>query len=189
VQSFCKSERGALLGTAAKATIRINMNLYLIVKLLHVLTAFWFVSGVVGRGLAFWQARKAKNVQAAHALLQVSEFFERYAVIPVSMAVFLFGLILTLMVGWPLFGFLQGSPSNWLFVSLILFFGVMAFIAPLRLVARRKEQTRALEEALAQGIITLRLIAALNDKVVIRFRAIEFVILIVIIILMVTKPF
>jgi uncharacterized membrane protein len=165
------------------------MSLYLIMKLLHVLAAFWMISGVVGRGLAFWQARKATDVQAIHALLQVSEFFERYAVIPVSMAVFLFGLIITLMQGWPLFGFLQGSPSNWLLVSFILFVGVLAFIAPLRLVARRKEQTRALEEALEQGTITLRLIAALNDKVVIRFRTAELIILVIIIVLMVTKPF
>jgi uncharacterized membrane protein len=165
------------------------MNLYLIMKLLHVLAAFWMISGVVGRGLAFWQARKAKDVQAVHALLRLSEFFERYAVIPVSMAVFLFGLIITLMQGWPLFGFLQGSPSNWLLVSFILFVGVLAFIAPLRLVARRKELTRALEEALAQGTITLRLIAALNDKVVIRFRTAELIILVIIIVLMVTKPF
>jgi uncharacterized membrane protein len=158
-------------------------------KLLHVLAAFWMISGVVGRGLAFWQARKAKDVQVIHALLRLSEFFERYAVIPISMAVFLFGLIITLMQGWPLFGFLQGSQSNWLLVSFILFVGVLTCIAPLRLVARRKEQTRALEEALAQGTITLRLIAALNDKVVIRFRTAELIILIIIIVLMVTKPF
>jgi uncharacterized membrane protein len=165
------------------------MNLYLIMKLLHVVTAFWFVSGVVGRGLAFWQARKAKNIQAIHALLQVSDFFERYAVIPVSMAVFLFGLILTFMQGWPLFGFLQRSPTNWLLVSFLLFLGVMLAIGPLKLVPRRKERERALQEALAQETITLRLMAALNDKVVIRFRKVEFIALVIIIVLMVIKPF
>jgi uncharacterized membrane protein len=158
-------------------------------KLLHVLAAFWMISGVVGRGLAFWQARKAKNLQAIHALLQISDFFERYAVIPVSMAVFLFGLILTLMQGWPLFGFLQGSPSNWLLVSFILFLGVLLAIAPLKLVSRRKERERALQEALTQETITLRLMAALNDKVVLRFRVVELIALVIIIILMVLKPF
>ena len=165
------------------------MNLYLIIKLLHVLAAFWMISGVVGRGLAFWQAGRVKDVQAVHALLQISEFFERYAVIPVSIAVFLFGLILTWMQRWPIFGFLQGSSSNWLLVSFILFMGVSAFIAPLGLIARRKERTRALEEALTQGTITPELTAALNDKVVIRFRTVEFITMIVIIVLMVTKPF
>jgi uncharacterized membrane protein len=165
------------------------MSLYLIMKLLHVLAAFWFISGVVGRDFAFWQAGRAANVQAVQALLQVSEFFERYAVIPVASVVLLFGLIITWMQRWPLFGFLQGATSNWLLVSLILFIGGTAVIIPLRLVDRRKERTRAVEEALAQGTITPALTAALNDKVVVRFRAVELIILVVIIVLMVTKPF
>lgn len=165
------------------------MNLYLIMKLLHVLAAFWFMSGLVGRDFAFWRAGRVKDVRAAHALLQISDFFERYAVIPVSVAVLLFGLIITWMQKWPLFGFLQGSSSNWLLVSFILFLGVSALIGPLGLTARRKERTRAVEEALAQGEMTLRLLAALHDKVVTRFRAVELVTVVVIIILMVTKPF
>jgi uncharacterized membrane protein len=165
------------------------MNLYLFMKLMHVLAAFWMISGVVGRGLAFWQAGKAREVRAVHALLEVSEFFERYAVIPVSVAVLVFGLIVTWMQKWPLFGFLQGSPTNWLLVSFLLYVGISAFIAPLGLVARRKERTRALEDALAQGTITPQLSAALNDQVVIRFRMVEFLTTVVIIILMVTKPF
>jgi uncharacterized membrane protein len=165
------------------------MNLYLLMKLLHVLAAFWMISGVVGRGLSFWQAGRVKDVQAVHALLQISEFFERYAVIAASVAVLVFGLIVTWMQKWPLFGFLQSSPKNWLLVSFVLFVGISAFIAPLGLVSRRKERTRALEEALAQETITLRLMAALHDKVVNRFRAVEMVVLVVIIVLMVTKPF
>ena len=165
------------------------MNLYVLMKLLHVLAAFWMVSGVVGRDLAFWWAGRATNVQAVHALLRASDFFERYAVIPVSMAVLVFGLIVTWMQKWPLFGILQGSPANWLLVSFILFVGMSAFIAPLGLVARRKERTRAVEEALAQGTITSALTAALNDRVVNRFRAVELIITVIIIVLMVTKPF
>ncbi len=165
------------------------MNLYVLMKLLHVLAAFWMVSGVVGRDLSFWWAGKAANVQAVHALLRASEFFERYAVIPVSMAVLLFGLIVTWMQKWPLLGFLQGSSTNWLLVSAILFIGGMVFIAPLGLVARRKERTRAMEEALAQGTITPALTAALHDRVVTGFRAAELGITVIIVILMVTKPF
>lgn len=165
------------------------MNLYLLMKLMHVLAAFWMVSGVVGRDLAFWWAGRATEVQAVHALLQASEFFERYAVIPVSMAVLLFGLIVTWMQRWPLLGSLQGAPSNWLLVSFVLFIGMMGLIGPLRLVARRKERTRAVEEALAQGTITPALTAALTDRVVNRFRAVELMITVVIIVLMVAKPF
>lgn len=165
------------------------MNLYLIMKLFHVLAAFWFVSGIVGRDFTFWQAGKASSPQAVHSLLQVSDFFERYAVIPVGSVLALFGLIITFLQRWPLLGFLQGSSSNWLLVSVILYLGGTLAIIPLRLVARRKERTRATDEALAQGIITPELTAALNDKVVVRFRMVELIVLIIIIILMVTKPF
>src|SRR5690349_14566534 len=136
--------------------------IYLFMKLLHVLAAFWFIGGVIGRDFAFWQAGRATNVQAVQALLQISDFFERYAVIPVSMAVFLFGLIITLLQKWPLFGFLQGSPVNWLLVSFILFLGISLAIVPLKLVPRRKQRTRAIEGALTQGTITSELTMALH---------------------------
>jgi uncharacterized membrane protein len=165
------------------------MSIYLLMKLLHVLAAFWMISGVVGRDFAFWRAGRATSVQAVQALLQISDFFERYAVIPVSFAVLVFGLIVTWMQKWPLFGFLQGAYSNWLLVSSFLFLGISAAIGPLGLVARRRERSHALEEALAQGAITLRLLAALEDRVVHRFRTLELILLVVIIILMVTKPF
>src|ERR1044071_5827322 len=126
------------------------MNFYVLLKLLHVLTAFWFISGVVGRDFAFWRAGQATNVQAVHALLHISDFFERYAVIPASMAVFLFGLIITFLQRWPLFGFLQGSPINWLLVSFLLFLGISLAIGPLKLVPRRNQRTRALDDALTQ---------------------------------------
>ena len=165
------------------------MNLYLIMKLLHVLAAFWLISGVIGRDFTFWQAGRSTSVQAVQGLLQVSEFFERWAVIPVSILVLLFGLIVTWMQKWPLFGFLQGASTNWLLVSFVLFLGVSAVIAPLRLIDRRRKRTQALEQALALETITPELTAALHDKVVNQFRAVELILMVVIIILMVTKPF
>ena len=165
------------------------MNIYLIMKLLHVLAAFWMISGVIGRDFTFWQAGKAKHVQGVRSLLQVSEFFERWAVIPVSFAVLVFGLVLTWMQKWPLFGFLQGAASNWLLVSSVLFLGISAVIAPLRLIERRKQRARALEDALAKGTITPELTAVLHDQVVVRFRTVELVLLVFIIVLMVMKPF
>jgi len=57
------------------------------------------------------------------------------------------------------------------------------------LVVRRKQRTHALEEALTQEMITPALTAVLHDKVVVTFREVELIIMIVIVILMVTKPF
>lgn len=49
----------------------------LFLKLLHVLAAFWLLTGVVGRDFTFWRAGRTAPVQAVYALLQASDFFER----------------------------------------------------------------------------------------------------------------
>jgi len=165
------------------------MSIYLLMKLLHILAAFWMIAGVIGRDFTFWQAGRSNHVYAIRALLQVSDFFERWAVIPVSVLVLVFGLVVTWMQKWPLFGFLQGAASNWLLVSSVLFIGISVLIAPLRLIDRRRKRAKALEQSLAQGVITPELTAALHDQVVNRFRTVELSLLVVIIVLMVTKPF
>ena len=165
------------------------MNLGLVMKLLHVFAAFWFISGVVARDLTFWWAAKGSTVQEVSALLQVSDFFERWGVIRGGFLVLIFGLLTVWLQRWPLFGFLQDAPTNWLLLSFILFVGGGAVIAPLRLIARRQQRAQALEEALAKGSITPELSAALNDKVVNTFRKAELITMVVIVFLMEVKPF
>jgi uncharacterized membrane protein len=165
------------------------MNLYMLMKFLHVLAAFLFMAGLLGRDIAFWRAGRAKDVYEVSGLLDMSEFFERWGVIPVSSAVGIFGLITALVLPWPLLGFLQGTGENWLLISIVLFLAVSAVIPALGLVARRKERRRALEESLAEGRINASLAAALNDRVVNDFRRTELVVMFIIIILMVLKPF
>jgi uncharacterized membrane protein len=165
------------------------MNLGLLMKVLHVLAAFWFISGVVARDLTFWRAAKVSPVQEVRALLQVSEFFERWGVIRGGFLVLIFGLMTVWLQHWPMFGFLQGAPTNWLLLSFILFVGGGAVVAPLHLISRRQQRTQALENALAKGSITPELSAALNDRVVNTFRKVELVTMVMIVFLMVAKPF
>jgi len=164
------------------------MDIGLIVKLLHVLTAIGLISGVVGRGVTFWHAGKTTNVSVAHTLIKLSDFFEQRMVIPASMAVLLFGVLISWLRGWPLFGIFQGSNSNWLLVSFVLYLAPTPAI-PLYLIPRRKQRAQAADDALAQGTITPELTSALNDKGVITYRTVELVIVIAVTILMVTKPF
>ena len=96
------------------------MSLSLGLKLLHVLSAFWFICGVAGRGVTFRLAKEASDVRATAGLLKASEVFERRMVIPGSMAVFLMGVLAAWAGGWPMLGFLQGAPTNWLLVSIVL---------------------------------------------------------------------
>jgi hypothetical protein len=165
------------------------MNLGLFMKLLHILAAFWFISGLVARDFTFWRAAKVSSVEGIQSLLQVSEFFEQWAVIRGAFLVLLFGLLTVWLQHWKLFGFLQGAPTNWLLISFVLFIGGSAVIAPLGLIARRQRRTQAMENALARGTITPELTAALNDKVVNTFRKVELVVMVLIVILMVMKPF
>ncbi len=151
------------------------MTLATLFKLLHVLIAFGFVGGQIGRALAFRQAGQATDIQSAYALLQLSDQFERRLVIPGSMAVLLVGLLTAWVAGWPLLGVFQGATANWLLVSWVLFLSPMPLI-PLYLIPRRRLRAQVAEQALAQGQVTPELTAALNDRGVMQARLLELLV-------------
>ncbi len=160
----------------------------LIMRFVHILTSIWFVSGLLGRTIAYAHAQRATNVETAGALLRLSDRFERLMVIPGSQLVLVFGLLTAWLQGQPLFGFLQGARANWLLVSLVLFVGATPLILAL-LIPRRKQRHAALEAARAHGAMTPALRAPLADTVVTRSRIVELLIVAVILVLMILKPF
>ena len=164
------------------------MSLGLLFKLLHVLAAIAFFCGLVGRMVSFRAAGRARDLPSALALLQLSEWFERWLVIRTGTPLILFGVLAAWQGGWPIFGFLQEANSNWLLVSLILLLAPALFV-PLYLLPARRRRTQAAEQAGARGEITPELSAALHDRRVLALRTVEFVVVVVITILMVTKPF
>jgi uncharacterized membrane protein len=159
-----------------------------IVRLLHILTSIWFISGLLGRWLAYAQAQRSADLYATSALLRLSDRFERLMVIPGSQAVLVLGLLTAWLQGQPLFGVLQGARSNWLLVSLVLLVGLTSIIMWL-LVPRRRQRLAAVEDALARGTMTSELRAALGDQVVIGSRRVELLVVAVILVLMILKPF
>jgi hypothetical protein len=160
----------------------------LLLRLLHILSGFAYFAGALGRWVTFRQAGQAADVRAALALLDASETFERRWVIPASMAVFVFGLLAAWARGWPLFGFLQGAPANWLLVSFVLYLALVPAI-PLYLLPARRRRAAAASAALSAGAVTPALAAALRDPGVRAYRAIELAVVVVIAVLMITKPF
>ncbi len=164
------------------------MTLGILFKLIHVLTAFWFVAGLAGRGICLAQAARASYVSNALALTQVAGVFEKRMVIPGSSAVFLAGLVTAWAQSWPILGFLQGAQVNWLLVSLLLYLSMVPLII---FVFNPRGQIfeKAMEEALKQGRVTPELTAALRDPVVARAHAYEIGVVVAIVFLMVTKPF
>lgn len=164
------------------------MTIATLLKLLHVLAAFWFVAGLLGRWFTLAIAARTQDIKTVNGLGQLSARFENRMVIPGSFVVFAVGLVTAWAQGWSLLGFLEGGRSNWLLVSLVLYLSLIPII-PLIFLPRGKRFARALEDANIQGRVTPPLTAAFHDPIVYAAHVYELVAVALIIILMVTKPF
>ena len=144
--------------------------------------------GYVARQIVRAYAKRTDDVRRFATLSEAAGRIESTMVIPGNFAVIVFGIILGWMIGAPMLGFLQGAPRNWLLVSNLLL--VIGFLnVPLIFLPRGKLFRVVLEDALAKGQMTLELRAHLNDPVVRIAHGYEFVSMVVIVFLMVFKPF
>lgn len=164
------------------------MNWYLIVKYLHILAVTITTGGMFARQLVRGIARKSDDVKAVATLTQVAHRIDRIMVIPWSNTILIFGVILAVMMKWPIFGFLQGADKNWLLVSNVLLI-VMLSLIPVVFIPHNKKVEALLQTALAKGSVTSELSAALNDQKNITAHHAEEIITLFIAALMVLKPF
>ena len=164
------------------------MNFYTFIKLLHVFTAFWFITGILGRQLTRTQARRAVDIHDFTTLSDLAARFEELMVIPGNLAVIVLGIVVALLGKWPILGFLQGASQNWLLVSnLILIAG--SFLVPLVFLPRGKLFAATLQDAQKVNRITPELVNALDDPVVRLAHWGELIMIGLVITLMVLKPF
>lgn len=164
------------------------MNWYLGLKFLHVFTAIMFVGGIFGRQLVRAYAKKTDDIQIFAALNQAAARIETVMIIPSNLAIILIGIILALMSGYPMFGFLQGGSQNWLLVSNVLLILGMVMV-PTIFIPRGKKFDLVVKDALAAGRMTSELRTALDDQVVKLAHLYEEVSIIIVVALMVFKPF
>lgn len=164
------------------------MNWYNFFKFLHVLAVVVMVGGVFARQLVRGIARKSDDVKVIAALTHVAGRLDRVMVIPGGNLVLVFGIILALMLKWPLFGFLQGASQNWLLISNILLL-VMIVIIPAIFLPHNKKVESLLQTALAAGHVTPELSAALDDQKNQLAHHVEEGIILAVAALMVLKPF
>ncbi len=164
------------------------MSLYLLFRFLHILSAVMLVGGVIARQLTRSYAARAESPQAIAQAFRAADPIERFMVIPGSMLVLIFGVVLSLIAKAPVFGFLQGAPQNWLLVSIILLI-VTFILVPAVFLPRGKVFGQRLAEALEQGEITPALRQSLNDPVVRAAHYFEIAAILLIVALMVFKPF
>jgi hypothetical protein len=166
----------------------VTIALALGLKFLHVLVAFWMTAGFAGRGITQLRLERTTDMKSFQLLLELVGRFDRLMVIPASAAVFVLGLLTAWAQGLPILGFLQGARTNWLLISLVLWIGVFALV-PTVFIPRGKLFGASLEEAVSEDRVTERLAAALRDPVVRLAHIYEIAAVLVIIFLMVTKPF
>ena len=164
------------------------MNWYPVIKFLHVTSAIMYVGGIFSRQLVRQYARKTDDVHLFTALLRAAGRIEAIMVIPGAQAVIVLGVILALIADFPIFGFLQGASQNWLLVSNILLVSGLVLV-PTIFVPRGKIFEPVLQAALAEGRITPELRAAIDDRAVKFAHHYQEVSLIIIVALMVLKPF
>ena len=164
------------------------MNWYNVFKFLHILAVVWMVGGMFARQIVRGIAKKSDDVRAIASLSQVAMRLDRTMVIPGSNFVLVFGVILALMLKWPIFGFLQGADQNWLLVSNILLIVIMV-IVPTVFLPYNKKVDSLLQTALAAGQVTPDLRSALNDQKNRLAHYVEEILVLVVTALMVLKPF
>lgn len=164
------------------------MNWYLLVRFLHIASAIIFIGGILARQLVRSVAKRSTDVQSFAALNQAAGRIESLMVIPGNMAVIVFGVILAVIIGAPIFGFLQGASQNWLLVTNILLILEIPLVT-LVFVPRGKKFELVLQDALAQGQMTPQLYAELEDKTVRMAHISEIAMVVIIVLLMVFKPF
>ena len=164
------------------------MSLLLLVRFLHIISAIWFIGGVLARQIVRLYARRTDDVQHFASMSLAAGRIETTMVIPGNFAVIIFGVIYGLMIGAPILGFLQGAGSNWLLVSNILLI-IGFFNVPLIFLPRGKLFDAALKDALARREMTSELHDHINDPVVRMAHWFELVAMLVVVFLMVFRPF
>src|SRR5215471_2539039 len=100
----------------------------LVAVVLHVLTVFWLVAGIVGRDACWWHAARAADLPALKAIATVASFFDRFNVRPATFAVLVTGLAAAGLRGHSLFGFLRGEGPVWPFAALLIYLSIIPLI-------------------------------------------------------------
>jgi len=161
-----------------------------ILKLLHILAGFVLVAGEIGRMIVLQRAKKASDVKIVAEMLQLSMFFSTKLVSPGGLIAVLLGLFTAGAQGGAvlILGFLMGGAINWPLGSLVLYVILMVFVFTIT-VPRSKAMGQALGAAMKKGEITPELTAAMNDQALNMGFIIQDILLALIVILMVLKPF
>ena len=169
------------LGAGRRATMRSMDRLVDWAVVLHVLVAFAFVAGMIGRNVTLVQARRSRSIDAITELISTAGRFDLLVKLG-SVGVLVLGLAAMFVGDVTLAG------NGWLVASIALYLALGALV-PLVFIPRGKVFEGALETAIERREVTPELEDAFRDPAVTFARNAEMVAVIIIIALMVAKPF
>jgi uncharacterized membrane protein len=155
-----------------------------LIRLLHVLSAFWLVSGLAARAVVLRKAEQSNDLQMTREFLNLAGVFERRMVIPGSQVVFVIGVGLVFAGNFRFWG----PGNNWILASIILFLLIIVLV-PTVFLPKGKRLDGLMAEATSQERVTPELTAALRDPAVRLAHRVELGAVVLVIALMVTKPF
>ena len=155
----------------------------LLLKLGHVLLAFAMIAGLIGRWILLTRGARTDDVERAHLLSEAASPFERI-VQSVSPVVLVFGLLTAWAQGYPWLGLTTG----WMLLTVLLIIPILLLI-PTVFLPRGRVFEAAMAEAREAGTVTPALRAAWSDPAVAMARRYEIVSMVIIVSLMVLKPF
>lgn len=165
------------------------MTTYTALRFLHIVSAILFIGGILGSHLLMGIARRKDDLRVVSALSQAAARFEQWMIMPGNLLVIVFGVLVALDGGWPIFGFLEGDgEKSWLLTANILLVINLVIVATLY-IPRGKALGRKLNEAMASGGNISAIRAELDAPVIQWAHYFDYASLIVILYLMSFKPF
>lgn len=165
------------------------MSTYTLLRFLHILSAIWFIAGILGRQLVMAAASKQSDLRLVAGLSQAAARFEQWMVMPGNLLVILFGVLVSLEGNWSIFGFLEGDGArNWLLASNVLLVANLILV-PTLYIPRGKAFEQKLKAAIASGGDVGAVRAEMNDSLVRVAHYFEYASILAILYLMTFKPF
>lgn len=161
------------------------MTLYGIVKVLHILAMAALIAGMIGRALLRARLVRGDDLRVMGELVHIEGQFDEWLVVRGSIATLATGILLTWLGRWPL---LRAGVPTWTLVGAALFLATIPLVIWVY-VPRGKRFGAAFHAALAQQRVTVELRAALSDQAIRLSYLYEYLMVVVVTTLMVTKPF
>lgn len=163
-------------------------SLILAVRSMHVLGAIAMLGGIVARQIVRGEAARTEDVRKFAALAAAASRLDRLLVIPGSASTVILGLVLALLMGAPLLGFLQGADRNWLLAANLIIVSIL-IVVPSVFVPQGRRLEATLRISLEEGRITSDLKAVLDEPASRLWHLYEGIAGVVVVLLMTLRPF